>query len=197
MIKSLIFGAIGALVLLSFLPMDMASAVDVEDDVNVVATVGACGLDLLVNPEKRIPRIGNWQTVLTIEIISSGGVSLGTFVTNSDSLGNSFTDICALGFNLSPGTYTLKIRGLSHLTKNYFGITGFDTATTFVNLTGQGDLLAGETSVIWDNYINTLDLATQIATFYTNDNRNDLNQDGLVNSLDISNTITNYLLSGE
>jgi hypothetical protein len=59
-------------------------------------------------------------------------------------------------------------------------------------------MLAGETSIQFDNKINSLDFSTQVRSlFETNDQKNDLNQDGEVNTLDISNTVYNFYKTGD
>jgi hypothetical protein len=65
-----------------------------------------------------------------------------------------------------------------------------------LTLTGN-KLLAGDTGSTNDNYINSLDLSTLVEKFYTADNKNDLNQDGIVNSLDLSNQIFNLFKTGD
>lgn len=171
----------------------------VSEDVEVTATVGACILELTVKPEKRIPPVGNDQTELTVDIYDNSNTLVGTVTGNSNNVGVATMDICDQGLALTPGTYNFKVRGLSHLRKDFGDYFAFSLAVTQLDLSNGGteQLLAGETSVIYDNYINSLDISTQINALYTSDNKNDLNQDSTVNSLDISNTIYNFYLAGE
>lgn len=169
------------------------------EQVDVSATINSCLLEVTVKPEKRIPPVGNDQTELTIDIYDTANNLQGTVTGNSNNLGIATIDICDQGINLSPGTYNFKARGLSHLRKDFGDYFAFSLAVTEIDLSQSGTekLLAGETSVIYDNYINSLDISTQINNLYTNDNKNDLNQDSTVNSLDISNTIYNFYIAGE
>lgn len=176
---------------------DILGIGDDEDTVNVSASVNSCEIEITVYPEKRIPRTGNWGTLLTVQIFS-GGNFIGSFQTNTSDQGTSLVNICDLGINLQEGTYTLRIRGFSHLYKVYPPVSGFGSYTSVIEFTGSGDVLfAGETSNVFDNKINSLDISTQIRAIYSADVKNDLNQDGGVNSLDFSNTITNFFLEGE
>lgn len=166
--------------------------------VDVTANVYACVLRLTVYPEKRIPTTNNWQTNLDIQIHSLAGSYLGTVLGSSNNLGVSVINTCDQSVSLAHDNYDLYVKGLSHLRMRFPNHELFRLMQTDVNLTTLGQLLfAGETSNVYDNYINTLDISTQITTYQTTDNKNDLNQDGVVNVLDISNTITNYLLSGD
>ena len=59
------------------------------------------------------------------------------------------------------------------------------------------DLLAGAISIVYNNFINALDLSVMMNELFSNDVKADLNQDGLVNSLDLSNQIYNFYDFGE
>lgn len=66
------------------------------------------------------------------------------------------------------------------------------------SLNNKRNFLAGETSGIFDNYINSLDISTQVSNYNsTNNEKNDLNGDGVVNSLDISMTSFNVFTEGQ
>ncbi len=167
------------------------------EDVQVQAEVGSCIVELTVYPEKRIPAVGNWGTDLIVDIYSSTDTYLDSYITTSNSLGVATEDVCDQGVFLSTGTYNFYIRGLSHLRNKYAGYTAFNTTTSIVNVTADGELLAGETSVVYDNYINSLDISTQINALYSSAIKQDLNRDTRVNSLDLSNTIINFFTPGE
>ncbi len=167
------------------------------DDVQVEALVGSCIVELTVYPEKRIPVAGNWGTDLTVDIYDAGDVYLDSYTTSSNALGVATEDVCAQGVYLSTGVYNFYIRGFSHLRKRYAGYNAFATPISNVDVTADGPMLAGETSVVYDNYINSLDISTQINALYSGSIKNDLNRDSKVNSLDLSNTITNFFTAGE
>jgi hypothetical protein len=170
----------------------------ISENVTVTAAVYSCTLSINVKPEKRIPVINNWDTEIDVEIYNSGGTFLGDFNAPTDNMGNATVNICAEGILITGGTYDFYIKGFSHLRMHFDNYVGFGTQQTTIDFSSSGQrLFAGETSVIYDNFINTLDLSTQIVKMETADVKNDLNQDGEVNALDISNTITNYLLSGD
>ncbi len=59
-------------------------------------------------------------------------------------------------------------------------------------------LIAGETSRINDDYINSLDLSTQALNYgILNNEKNDINRDGIVNSMDFSITAYNIYTEGQ
>lgn len=172
-----------------------------QADVNVNARVSACMLEVEVLPEKRIPKVNNWQTNLNIQIFDDSGNFIAEHAVRSNSLGKAQINLCAEGTYLSPGRYEFWVKGYSHLRKDYGEVNSFQTVQSTINLTllrsPDGLLFAGETSNKFDNFINVLDISTVITMFYTGNEKNDLNQDSEVNVLDISNSITNYLLQGD
>ncbi len=179
-------------------PQSGVLGVTASADVQINAIVPSCLLGITVYPEKRIPPVNNWGTILTVNIYDSTNSLFGTFTTTTNSQGQSLTDLCALGMTPLPGTYTFYLRGYSHLRKVFPSIDSFENHETDIDFSSGGEvLLAGETSNIFDNKINSLDLSTQIVKLYTSDYKNDLNQDGKVNSLDISNTIYNFFKTGD
>ncbi len=162
----------------------------------VSAVIPTCTLRVNIKPEKRIPRIGNWDTILTVEVATTSNITLRTFSFPTNTQGEGNYDLCGNGIYFPPGNYNFKIRGYSHLRKVFENILAFNTTSEF-SITFLEEMLAGETSIVYDNYINMMDFVTQIQELYTADYKNDLNQDGLVNSLDFANTITNFYLNGE
>jgi hypothetical protein len=124
---------------------------------------------------------------------------IGTLSAVSDSNGFATMDFCSLGFAFPEDDYNFYVRGFSHLNKKFLNFRAFNPLETEIDFTvGGAELSAGETSVVYDNKINSLDLSTQISAFYsTTDIKNDLNRDGKVNSLDFSNSIYNLYDIGE
>ncbi len=172
-----------------------------SDQVEVTATVVGCFLYIHVYPEKRIPQTGNWSNEMLVNVYdSSGTTQLVTFTTTANSLGYTPpVNMCTLlGGTPSVTGYILRVKGLSHLRQRFPAVTGFGTVQTLFDLVPlEPPLLAGETSIVFDNFINGLDLSTQVNALYTGNIKNDLNRDGQVNSLDLSNTIFNLYLFGE
>lgn len=170
-----------------------------SEDVNVITQIYGCILNLTAKPEKRIPAINNWSAELTVEIYTSSNTYLGNFVTNTDNFGQATVNICNEGFQLSgSANYNFYIKGQSNLKKLFSNLPAFEFATTTIDYTpGSVRLINGETSNVYDNKINTLDISTQVTKIGTSDVKNDLNRDGEVNVLDLSNTITNFNLTGD
>lgn len=70
--------------------------------------------------------------------------------------------------SLPPGNYDIAIKGYSHLRKVYS--SNLSSAVVNLNFTGSGlEMLAGDTSVVEDNYINSLDLSNVSRQLYTSD----------------------------
>lgn len=176
---------------------DIKRSVKANDDhkVNVTAKINF-NPSIVVHPEKRIPRNSNWSNLNVVDIREKNDTNiLITQVVNTNNLGEG--ELAQIDIdNLSPGRYDVTIKGVSHLKKLYKDIE-FRQNTFTMDLTPYGDLKAGDTSVIEDNYINSLDISTQVKNLYTNDTKNDLNRDSVVNSADISNTLHNLYLFGD
>lgn len=167
-------------------------------DVKLDADVSGCILELTVRPEKRIPSVNNWGTIADFEVRDSNNVVLQTFSSSTTNNGETTINLCDLGFNPKLGNYNFYVKGFSHLAKLFSDITTFKYAINQLDLNPSGNFLfAGETSNIYDNYINSLDISNQLKNFYTSSYKNDLNQDGIVNSLDFSNTIYNFFRKGD
>ncbi|MFW5719918.1 MAG: hypothetical protein ACOCXT_02735 [Candidatus Dojkabacteria bacterium] len=151
-----------------------------------------------VYPEKRVPVTNNWANKNVIHIREAGTTQpLITQVVETASTGEGQMQEVDVSI-LPPGTYEVLVKGVSHLQKN-FNQHEFIAHKLWLDLTLEGEvLLAGDTSVVEDNYVNSLDLSNTIRFLYRSDSiRNDLNRDGTVNSLDISNEITNLYLTGD
>ncbi len=168
-------------------------------DIIINSTVSPCILYITVKPEKRIPAINNWDTFIDMDIYRSSNSSLLVSLNTPTNIFSKATlNLCDQSVFSTPGNYNFYIKGTSTLRKAYSNISTFNNYENFIDFSaGNSFLLAGETSNVFDNYINSLDLSTQIKNIYTNSYKNDLNQDGSVNSLDFSITITNFFKSGD
>lgn len=169
-----------------------------DDQTQVEAVVSDCFLSIRVYPEKRIPPVNNWGTFLTIEVRDALGTlvfSEAALPTNNQGFGQIST--CSSGFTPLPGNYDFRIRGYSHLWKEYLNVPAFTSQGSEVDLTGYPPLLASEISPVIDNFINGLDVSNIANSIYTSDYAADLNQDGSVNSLDISIFMSNIYASGD
>lgn len=187
-----------ALTILTISAIQISPVYAVEDNVDVSVSVPGCVLELTVKPEKRIPATNNWDTILNVEVYRSNNTLLKAFTTNTDTTGKSTIDLCDLGAVPVPDTYNFYLKGYSHLRKKFASVTTFQNYYNTVDFTTGGiKLLAGEVSPADDNYINIFDFSAQVKKLYTNDYKTDLNQDGIVNSLDISNTIYNFYKTGD
>lgn len=165
------------------------------NQVNITASV-LFTVNIKVYPEKRVPATGNWVNQNTIQIRTVGSTTpiisqVVSMNVNGDGTMSPIDPII-----LPAGTYDFAIKGYSHLRKIYTGT--ISTAVTNLDFTGPGnEMLAGDTSLVEDNYINSLDLSNLSRNLYTGDIKNDLNRDTSVNSLDLSNIAFNLYKSGQ
>jgi hypothetical protein len=185
------------LTLLVVFPFNKLSA-QTEDEVTITATVAGCGAQILVKPEKRIPREGNFSNKNKIIFYDQFYQEIYKFENvETDKDGFSNIDICAQGLSTTPGIYSIYVKGYSHIGRLYIENKGFFNYTSFFDLAKNEDelLLAGDT--IDHDYVNGLDLNALISKLYTDDLKTDLNRDGIVNSLDLSNQLYNLHKSGQ
>lgn len=144
-----------------------------------------------VYPEKRQPQpshINNWSTIAEIVIRDSATSNIvlsDTVTTNNFGEG---TLTLSPTENVPAGNYNIFIKGYSHLTKEYPNIY-LSKIVENIDFTPYGDLLAGDTYT--DDQVNSLDVSTLLSQLNSNNYKNDLNQDALVNSLDISIQVYN------
>jgi hypothetical protein len=177
---------------------DNVLSVSITDNVQISAEVAPQEIEFIVYPEKRVPPTNNWNTIVDFEIYEC---STSTLVTEYKSVTTNFQgegtiDISSDTYDPNK-SYQFSIEGISHLRKKYSLCEDFNTAGTFLDFSSEPALLAGDTSVVKDNYINALDLSNISRNIYTNDYRNDLNQDSKVNALDLSNLIFNFYKNGD
>lgn len=195
-VVSISLGAIlAAMLLISSLRSKVLSD---QDDITVTASVPSCIIEVTARPEDRIPPVGNWDTTLTINVKTLSDLDVINFSGNSNSQGTLVYDLCANNQSVPSGNYNLYVRGLSHLRRKFPNVSAFTNYSSSVLFTAASQYLsAGETSIVFDNFINGLDLSTLVIALGSGDNQNDLNQDGLVNALDLSVTVKNLYEFGD
>lgn len=165
--------------------------------VTVSAVLRVQNIEFTVYPEKRIPPTNNWGTQAELTFASCNSnftKSYPAVPTNNQGTG---TLNIPINDPLPGDDYSIYVTGLSHLREGY-NCYNINTTDVAIDLTAEGkELLAGETSVNFDNYINALDMSKLINDLFSGDNISDLNQDGKVNSLDYSNQLYNIYESGD
>ena len=164
--------------------------------VNVTTTVKTNTIYFKVYPERRIPAINNWSNNYSVSIQNCTTNQTTTF-TNVNTLANGIGTLDSSSDDISNGQYSFIVRGNSDLTKK-FDCTSIDSIEANVDLTINNQVLkAGEISSVFDNYINSLDLGAMMGDFRSNTLKSDLNRDGQVNSLDLSNLVDNLFVAGD
>jgi len=166
------------------------------EQVHITASTKIQDFQLTVYPEKRVPLVNNWGTIVDFRVVNSAtGSELFQADITTNNLGMA-TYILGPLENIPGGNHRVYIKGISHLTKRYNSIPFHSQHENF-DFTPYGDLLAGDTNPVNDNIINSLDLSTLIINLNSGDYVNDLNQDTLVNSLDLSIQVYNLYKSGD
>lgn len=169
-----------------------------ENQVSVSGYIRVASMTFKVYPEKRIPRIGNWDTFADVVLVNCEDPDKTYVFKNipTDTNGYGTVTFPSDVFTLD-APYRVYVRGYSHLNRRYNCYT-INHSNEFIDLTLEGkELLAGETSSVYDNYINSLDMSVLIKNMFTDDYKSDLNQDGKVNSLDFANQIFNLFMAGD
>lgn len=146
-------------------------------------------------PEKRVPRDGNFglDTIIRFFLSDTEDEVLSREI-STDAQGNAeFTD------ELADTIYDISLKGRSHLTKfiRGFDMTGLTEAVLDFTFDNSFNLLAGDVQFAKDDYINSLDLSAAAIKIFASDLDADLNNDGIVNSLDITIIIANIFKGGE
>lgn len=191
--------SLGAILITMLLISSLRSKVlSDQDDVVVTASVPSCIIEITARPEDRIPVVNNWSTLLNVDVRTLTESTVANFSGNSNNQGTLTYNLCANSQNVPSGTYNFYIRGFSHLRKKFPNVTSFTNYSSSVSFIALSQYLtAGETSIVFDNFINGLDLSTQVIALGTGDIKNDLNRDGLVNALDLSITVKNLYELGD
>ncbi len=190
---------VGIALPLALIPTPPAN--DTAGAVNITADVVPCDITFIVYPEKRIPASNNWSETLNIQVRDKL-LDVTIFNQNiaSDTSGHAKVSVCPVGVITDGNRYDVAIKGLSHLRKNFSAVLFNGSPTITIDLTGSSvRLLAGDTDLpVGNNVVNYADVAQLSTNLYATANqRNDLNRDGEVNSLDLSNMIVNLNKTGD
>lgn len=164
--------------------------------VTVTTTVKTNKIYFKVYPERRIPAINNWSNSysITLENCASGQTYSFTDINTSS---NGIGELDTSSQDIANGQYHFIVQGYSHLRK-VFDCTAINSVEPNIDLTINNQLLlAGEISSDLDNYVNSLDIGEMMNNYRTADIKADLNRDGKVNSLDLSNLVDNLFVAGD
>lgn len=102
--------------------------------------------------------------------------------------------------DLMTGTYHVSFKGLSHLTRFLEDVVITDETETLeldFSKNAQSFLLAGDNQYKFDDFVNSLDLATTTGSMLTTNELSDFNKDGMVNALDYAIQMFNIYKEGE
>jgi len=166
------------------------------ETIHITASIKLQSITFKVYPERRVPPTGNWSTILDFQVQNQ--LTHSPFLQKTLTTNNSGVGVITLGAdeNLPPGNNSIWIKGISHLAKRYDNMYFSDQYENF-DFTPYGDLLAGDTHISSDNFINSLDISTLINQLNTGNYKNDLNQDSTVNILDLTIQVDNISKGGD
>jgi hypothetical protein len=162
-----------------------------------------CGLTelakvrLRVLPEKRLPPTGNNGTLLWVRMMNAGNPRI-VFNTQVWTDADGYSAGLPLN-NLPAGNYDFLLKGYSHLDYRKNNIN-LNSATTLIDFSEGAKIYvkAGDVNgTVGDNYVNGMDLSLLSQYIYTDDYRNDLNQDKLVNGIEFAIAVTNLYKWGD
>ena len=164
-------------------------------------------IDFTVIPEKRIPAVGNDGTRVIIDVYAVGGsIPLNSYSYYDTDNNGHYTGLVLTG--TSPGTYDIAVKGYAHLRKrlNNVVLTGGVNNIDFT-FAGAEKLLCGDVYVNGaypdgDNMVNSVDVTYLTSRWAINDGgvsdeRADVDENGQVNSLDMTKTVNNYAVVGD
>ncbi|MDX9970603.1 MAG: hypothetical protein RBS56_01715 [Candidatus Gracilibacteria bacterium] len=157
---------------------------------------------VLAYPEKRVAKTdGNFSTRGSLNFTGIGGDDFVLSVPTGDS---GFGQI--ENTTVPAGWYKVSFKGLSHLTKF---LKNSDLSQQSIQILENTDydfdftlfdplfLLAGDTALGKDDFVNSMDISASVRALYQNEEHGDLNKDGAVNALDLGILFFNLYKSGE
>ncbi len=152
-------------------------------------------IDVIAIPEKRIPASGNNSTHLTIEVRDVGSPVALNSTTVTTGSGGAYSGVT---LQLTPGTYDVVAKGYSHLRRKKGSVALGGNVTIDFTDGGTNKLMSGDVnSTDGDNKVNGIDLSIIVAGLLSTTERLDVNRDGLVNGIDLTNSVTNLNITGD
>ncbi len=164
-------------------------------------------IDFTVIPEKRIPSAGNDGTRVVIYVYNPGETApIQTYSYYDTDNNGHYTGLALSG--VAAGTYDIAVKGYAHLRKrlNNVILTGGTNDIDFT-FAGADKLLCGDVYVNGsypdgDNTVNSVDVTYLVSKWAVNDagvsdERADVDENGQVNSLDMTKTVNNYAVIGD
>jgi len=157
---------------------------------------GGVIIDFIAIPEKRSPLVGNNDSHVTVEVRAPGStIPLFSALVDTD-LDGEYHGLLLTG--ISPGTYDITAKAYSHLRRKLSSVALGSGTTVDFSAVGTNPVLCGDVNLaLGDNKVNSLDMTILVGQWFVNDERTDLNQDGVVNSIDMTNMVTNFNLEGD
>jgi len=164
-------------------------------------------LNFIAVPEKRIPLSGNDSTRVLIYIYNPGdNVPIQTYSYYDTDNNGSYVGLVLIG--ISPGTYDIAVKGYAHLRKRLSNVV-LNEGNNNIDFTfvGTDKLLCGDVYTNGsypdgDNTVNSVDVTYLVSKWANNDSgvsdeRADVDENGQVNSLDMTKVVNNYAVIGD
>lgn len=172
----------------------VSQAIDVDAGLTITAGVSTQTFNFQTIPDDRLADLSNTQDITIRNCLGSGG---------SNTFANVPTNNLGFGsLNISPsasisGSKRVLVRGLSHLNQD-MGCINFSQVNFTHNFNQPGqELIPGEVSNVYDNYLNSLDASGIISDLGQTTVKYDLNLDGSVDDSDLDIMLNYLYLTGD
>lgn len=152
-------------------------------------------LHMIGIPEKRIPSTGNDSTQFTVEVRGPDSLIAVDTATGTTTAQGAFSGIV---LDIEDGTYDFTFKGYSHLRRKLRSITV--STGSVLDFTDDGDdkLLCGDVNgTDGDNEVNGIDLSLMTSALLGSVVRYDVNRDGVVNGIDLTDVVANLNVTGD
>ncbi len=168
---------------------------------------GEVTINFTVIPEKRIPPTGNDSTRVLIYVYSVGStIPIHVYSYYDTDNNGHYNGLVLTG--ISPGTYDLAVKGYAHLRKRLnnvvlnSGVNDIDFSAGGTEKLLCGDVYVNASYPDGDNMVNSVDVTYLTSRWAimdsgVSDERADVDENGQVNSLDMTKVVNNYALVGD
>lgn len=172
----------------------MGSASTAQSVISVRFIASGAHINLTAIPEKRIPSTHNDSTHLTVEVRNPGSTTALLAETVTTTL-----DGTSAYFNtgMTPGLYDITAKGYSHLRVKKANVNLVNGMSLDFTDAGLAPLPSGDVNGSdGDNKVNGIDLSLIVGGLLGASERLDLNQDGRVNGIDLTNAVVHLNETG-
>ncbi len=162
--------------------------------VQFMVTASGFTINFIATPEKRIPSTGNKGTLVTVEVRDPGSTTALFSRTVNTGSGGTYSGMTIALYN---GTYDITAKGYSHLRIKKSSQILSNGITIDFTAAGSSPLLSGDVNGSnGDNVVSSADLTEILTGLSAYNVRYDLNRDGRINGMDLTNAVSNLDATG-